>query len=65
MLDRRKSPPHSVYWGITAPHPPPLPPKKKHSPPQDAHYGPVMIEVDESIRNSKKVYENVLRNQLT
>ena len=57
MLDRRKSPPHSVYWSIT---PLPPPPQKKHSPPQYAHYGPVMIDVDESIRNSKEVYENVL-----
>ena len=30
MLDRRKSPPHSVYWGITPP--PPSPPPKKTLP---------------------------------
>ena len=61
MLDRRKSPPQCVLGYHHPPFPPAPPSKKKtQSPPQDAHYGPVMIEVDESIRNSKKVYENVL-----
>ena len=62
MLDRRKSPPQCVlgYHHHPPPPRPPLQKKKTQSPPQDAHYGPVMIEVDENIRNSKKVYENVL-----